>query len=114
MQRLLPEARERAGALEALALRATALELALTDGQLTGESLDEAIRVAGDEQTDAAALEGHPAADDHDEEQPDDGGGGFAFTDEELSWGRKVAKARLAPEEFKAWRKAVKLASKKA
>ena len=114
MQRLLPEARERAGALEELALRATALELALTDGQLTGESLDEAIRVAGDEQTDAAALEGHPAADDHDEEQPDDGGGGFAFTDEELSWGRKVAKARLAPEEFKAWRKAVKLASKKA
>ena len=40
-------------------------------------------------------------------------GGGFVFTDEELAWGRKVAKARLAPDEYRAWRKASKLASKK-
>ena len=34
----------------------------------------------------------------------------FAFEPDQLAWGRKEAKARLSPEEFKAWRKAAKAA----
>ena len=36
------------------------------------------------------------------------------FSDEELAWGRKEAKARLEPEAFKAWRKETKALAKKA
>ena len=34
------------------------------------------------------------------------------FTDEELQWGRKEAKARLGAEAFKEWRKAARKAAK--
>ena len=39
---------------------------------------------------------------------------GVGFSDEELAWGRKEAKARLEPEAFKAWRKETKALAKKA
>ena len=39
---------------------------------------------------------------------------GGGFSDEELAWGRKEAKARLEPEAFKAWRKETKALAKKA
>ena len=39
-------------------------------------------------------------------------GDGYDFTSEELTGGRKEAKAKLGPEEFKAWRKAAKKRAK--
>ena len=58
-------------------------------------------------------------ADEGAEEADDEGGKAVEaakeeFTDEELSWGRKVAKARLDADTFRAWRKAVKKRAKQA
>ena len=99
-QRLLPRARESAEELEELAAEAALVELALADG------LDKAVW---------AALQ---AEDELDEEGGDEAGTAtaaakFTFDEEELSWGRKEAKAKLGPEEFKAWRKAAKAAAKR-
>ncbi|EOD39556.1 hypothetical protein EMIHUDRAFT_200064 [Emiliania huxleyi CCMP1516] len=99
-QRLLPRARESAEELEQLAAEAALFELALADG------LDE---------EGWAALQA--------EDDLDGGGGGeagtaveapsFDFDEAELSWGRKEAKAKLGPEEFRAWRKAAKAAARR-
>ena len=99
-QRLLPRARDSAAALESLATEAALVELAIESGYGVDEwaalsrALGEAEGEAGGED---ASDQGSPKTK-------------FAFEPEQLAWGRKEAKARLSPEEFKAWRKAAKAA----
>ena len=89
-----PRARE----LEAIAAAATALALGLEEG------------AGGDVLALLGAADGEAA--------PGDGEGegraapAAGFTDEELQWGRKEAKARLGAEAFKEWRKAARKAAK--
>ena len=120
MQALLPVARERVAALEALAAEAVALQMALAEGLHLaggGEALEELLDMGG-----GGVAEGRQAAEDAEGDVFGDGDGigqtdgadDFSFTEEELAWGRKEAKAKLGPEEFKAWRKAAKKAAKKA
>ena len=97
-QRLLPRARDSAAALESLATEAALIELAIESGYGVEEwaalsrALGEAEGEAGGEET---SDQGAPKTK-------------FAFEPDQLAWGRKEAKARLSPEEFKAWRKAAK------
>ena len=99
-QALLPLAHARCGELEQLAVEAVRLQIALEQG-LAADLID----ALADEEV-------------HSDSDSDPGGGGEGppaaaeFTPEELAWGRKEAKARLGPEEFKAWRKAAKKAAK--
>ena len=99
-QRLLPRARDSAAALESLATEAALVELAIESGYGVDEwaalsrALGEAEGEAGGED---APDQGSPKTK-------------FAFEPDQLAWGRKEAKARLSPEEFKAWRKAAKAA----
>ena len=96
-QRLLPRARDSATALERLATEAALVELAIE----CGYGVEEWTALLGE-------AEGEVGG----EDAPDQGApkAKFAFDAEQLAWGRKEAKARLSPEEFKAWRKAAKAA----
>ena len=96
-QRLLPRARDSATALERLAIEAALVELAIE----CGYGVEEWTALLGE-------AEGEVGG----EDAPDQGApkAKFAFDAEQLAWGRKEAKARLSPEEFKAWRKAAKAA----
>ena len=97
-QRELPRARARARELEAIAAAATALALGLEEG------------AGADVLTLLGAADGEAApADDEGEGRAAPAAG---FTDEELQWGRKEAKARLGAEAFKEWRKAARKAAK--
>lgn len=100
MQRLLPEAQGRAELLEALAIDAVLLEMALEAG-VANEALLELLGGDGD-------------GDEQLGDDPDSSASatGAAFTDEELMWGRKEARAKLSAEDFKAWRKAARKVSK--
>ena len=96
--RQLPRARARARELEAIAAAAAALALGIAEG------------AGGDVLALLGAADGEAVGGD------DEGEGGAApaagFTDEELQWGRKEAKARLGAEAFKEWRKAARKAAK--
>ena len=101
-QRLLPEARERAGNLESLARAAAALEAAVAE-RLDAAGLAAVLDELGGS-ADAADSAGPEEASARVEQQ--------SFSEDELAWGRKEAKSRLGAEEFRAWRRAVKKASK--
>ena len=103
MQRLLPVARERAEDVEKLARAAAALESAVV-GRLDAEGLAAALAELGGSGIDAADGAGDDEGTVHVAE-PD-------FSEEELAWGRKEAKSRLSADDFRAWRKASKRASK--
>lgn len=95
-QRLLPEARARAQALRRIARDAAEAQLAIES------AAPGALEALG------ARLE--RGADGEEEDDDESGGSSSAdgFSTEELAWGRKEAKARLAPEAFREWRKVVK------
>ena len=96
LQRLLPLARERVEELSELAIAAAALEMGLSEG-----AAEAALMVAG------GGAESSETDEDEEEGMKEER---LNFTDEELAWGRKEAKAKLDTETFKAWRKAVKKA----
>ena len=80
-------------------MEALALELAVSSGAtaaeldaLLGEHAEAGGGTEGGDEAAASSTMAAPAQ----------------FTQEELSWGRKEAKVRLGPEEFKAWRKTVR------
>ena len=120
MQALVPVARDRLEALQRLAAGAVALQMAILEGldptgggnaSTTFEQLLEGIGEAGGSGGGGDGREEGGGA------EPGGGSGkedGFSFSEEELAWGRKEAKAKLGPEEFKAWRKAAKKAAKSA
>ena len=79
-----------------MAISAAALEIGLSEG-----AAEAALMVAGD------GAESSETDEDEEEGMKEER---LSFTDEELAWGRKEAKAKLDTETFKAWRKAVKKA----
>ena len=99
-QRQLPRARTRARSLEAIAATALALALGLEEGVgcavLAQLGAADGEGVGGGEEGEEGHMSVSPAG----------------FTDEELQWGRKEARARLSAEAFKEWRKAARKAGK--
>ena len=82
---------------------AAALESAVV-GRLDAAGLAAALAELGGSGSDAADGAGDDEGSVHLAE-PD-------FSEEELAWGRKEAKSRLSADDFRAWRKASKRASK--
>ena len=108
-QRLLPIAEASCARLERVATAAAALRRALESGASAEvlrvlASADGCTGAGGGDEADAGVNVGANGA--------AAGGGGGDFTDEQLTWGRKEAKAKLDPEVFKRWRKEVKKLSK--
>jgi hypothetical protein len=99
-QRLLPDTLRRAEALRGIASEAAALRLALQ-----ADAPSDAVRALLGKGGGAGELDGDELGWAGGEGGGEAGGG---FSDEELAWGRKEAKARLQPEAFREWRKAVK------
>lgn len=85
-QTLLPEVTQRVRELGKLAEAAITVELAIVEG----------VDLMQDSEDPADSLEEEKAV-------PE-----LFFTDEELGWARKEAKAKLEPDEFRAWKKALK------
>ena len=108
-QRLAPICAEREAALGEVAAAAAAMRDALRDGDVAAALRHAAAAggAAGGGAAGGAAGGGAAAAAAEVAE-------GVGFSDEELAWGRKEAKARLEPEAFKAWRKETKALAKKA
>eukprot|EP00962_Isochrysis_galbana_P058706 scaffold31868_cov114-Isochrysis_galbana.AAC.4 len=100
-QRLLPETLRKAEALRGIAAEAAALRMAIQ-----ADSPADALLALLDEPGGGGRTIG-----DGSEWDGDEGGGaaaGGGFSEEQLAWGRKEAKARLSAETFREWRKAVK------
>jgi hypothetical protein len=117
-QRLLPAAEAACARLENVATAASALQVALQSGAsvevlraLTGSGLGGDGGDGSGSSMDGSSddLGGALGAAASVAEDPSGG----TFTDEQLAWGRKEARAKLEPEAFKAWRREVKRLSKK-